>query len=695
MTGASSEVYLSPLDLGIVAVYLIATVVAGVLASRAASSSMRGYFLGGNDLPWYMLGLSNASGMFDIAGTMWMVYLLYVYGLKSIWLPWLWPVFNQVFLAAYLSQWLRRSGVMTGAEWITFRFGSTVAARAAHGVVVLFALFNVVCFIAFSFVGIGKFASRFIAYRLAEDATMNDQLWGLVFVAVTTIYVVKGGMTGVVVTEVMQFGIMSVASVMVGVVAMLRVPDPMAAIAGRVPDGWTSPWFGADLGMNWAELLPAASDRVHEDGMGDTFAAFFALMTAKGVLQAMSGPAPNYDMQRVLAARTPSDAARMSALVSAVLLVPRYMMVTGLTLLAIKGDFPDAQQKESGTDDVDFEAVLPFAMREFLPQGLRGLLVAALLSAFMSTFAATVNAAPAYLVNDVYRKYIAPEASERRCVRLSYVVAVVAVGAGVGVGFYVNSLNDILQWIVGALYGGYTAPNVLKFHWWRFNAHGYFWGMFTGIVAAMVVPLLAPFKDIAPLYAFPAIFVVSLTASISASLLTQPDPPAVLDEFYRRVRPWGFWEPVANRVCRPTPVPTSDNLPAEMHPLSTNITSSTPVLVKPLVSATASSSSNDAVATSTCGVALDEPRAAIPTPMRNTDFAKDAFNVVVGVAWQTALTLLGCCLVLRLWTGIAAAVITVGGTALVLKFTWYDRLLDYPTDDTRGSAEPSPASPKM
>lgn len=60
--------------------------------------------------PWYVLGLSNASGMFDIAGTMWMVYTLYVYGLKSIWLPWLWPVFNQIFLAAYLSQWLRRSG---------------------------------------------------------------------------------------------------------------------------------------------------------------------------------------------------------------------------------------------------------------------------------------------------------------------------------------------------------------------------------------------------------------------------------------------------------------------------------------------------------------------------------------------------------------------------------------------------------
>ena len=69
-------------------------------------------------LPWYFLGVSNASGMFDIAGTMWLVYLLFIYGMKSVWIPWLWPVFNQVFLMVYLSAWLRRSSVMTGAEWI-------------------------------------------------------------------------------------------------------------------------------------------------------------------------------------------------------------------------------------------------------------------------------------------------------------------------------------------------------------------------------------------------------------------------------------------------------------------------------------------------------------------------------------------------------------------------------------------------
>lgn len=649
---------------------------------------------------------------------------------------------------------------MTGAEWITFRFGSTAAARAAHGVVVLFALFNVVCFIAFSFVGIGKFASRFVAHRLAPvgDDALNDQLWGLAFVAVTTLYVVKGGMTGVVVTEVMQFGIMSAASVAVGAVAMARVPDPAAAVAGRVPEGWSSPWFGArwmheDGGgsTSWEGLLPAAAERVKDDGMSDAFAAFFALMTIKGCLQATAGPAPNYDMQRVLAARTPTDAARMSALVSAVLLVPRYMLVTGLTLLAIANDFPDAARRSEGgvgahgeeleldpplvdreevflmmnrsmspggsaatsggsssvDADVDFEAVLPFTMREFMPQGLRGLLVAALLSAFMSTFAATVNAAPAYLVNDVYRRYVAPDATERRCVRLSYASALLAVAVGVGVGFYVDSLDAILQWIVGALYGGYTAPNVLKFHWWRFNAHGYFWGMFTGIVAALAVPRIAFFQGIAPLFAFPPIFAASLGASVVASLVTAPDPPAVLDEFYGRVRPWGFWGPVALRATRSGKHVALKAASTTTTPPATNVTNTdhaTGGSSSSSCTPSAATDSNDSTATTIelknrgphgRGAAIigqherlealmeeeleqmTEFRAAssastgaggrrgVPTSSsgcaRNKDFGKDAFNVVVGVVWQTALTLLGCCFVLRLWNGVIAAVVTICG----------------------------------
>ncbi|HYD51910.1 MAG TPA: hypothetical protein VEA99_04760, partial [Gemmatimonadaceae bacterium] len=176
------------LDLLIIAGYIVATIAVGFWVAKRASKSLRSYFLGGNEIPWYMLGVSNASGMFDISGTMWLVYLLFVYGLKSIWIPWLWPVFNQIFLMVFLSVWLRRSGVMTGAEWIKFRFGDGRGAHLAHIIVVVFAIFNVIGFLAYAFIGIGKFAATFLPWQLSADPTMNVNLWGIAITAFTAAY---------------------------------------------------------------------------------------------------------------------------------------------------------------------------------------------------------------------------------------------------------------------------------------------------------------------------------------------------------------------------------------------------------------------------------------------------------------------------------------------------------------------------
>ena len=134
---------LAPLDIIIIVSYLLSTILIGFILSKRASKNLQAYFLGGNDIPWYFLGLSNASGMFDISGTMWTVAICFVYGLKSAWIPWLWPVWNQIFVMIFLALWLRRSKVMTGAEWITTRFGSGQGARLSHMVVVLFAVVSV------------------------------------------------------------------------------------------------------------------------------------------------------------------------------------------------------------------------------------------------------------------------------------------------------------------------------------------------------------------------------------------------------------------------------------------------------------------------------------------------------------------------------------------------------------------------
>jgi SSS family solute:Na+ symporter len=601
------------IDALIIGAYLTATIAIGFWISKRASRSIQNYFLGGNRIPWYVLGVSDASGMFDISGTMWMVYLLFVYGLKSIWIPWLWPVFNQIILMVFLSTWLRRSGVMTGAEWIRFRFGEGRGSRLAHLVVVVFALLNVIGFLAYAFIGIGKFASTFLPWALSADPTTNAKLWGLAIIAITTLYVAKGGMFSVVFTEILQFSIMTVASISVGVLVMRQVsPDTLNHF---IPAGWRSPWFGRTLDLDWTTLMPAVNKRIAADGW-TMFSAFWGMLLFKGLLQAGAGPAPNYDMQRILSTRSPRDAAKMNGIVNVVLLIPRYMLITGLTVLALAYFSP---QLRAMGDGVDFELILPLAMRSFIPTGLLGLLIAALLAAFMSNFAATVNAAPAYIVNDIYKRYIRPDADQRTLVRMSYASAVAVVVIGTTMGLFVGSLNQMVQWIVSALYGGYTASNLLKWYWWRFNAYGYFWGMVAGIAGAGLVPVLLP--AVAPIYAFPAVLALSLVGCIAGTLLTPPDDDAVLERFYLRVRPWGVWKPVHDRL------------------------------------------------------ALTHPGL-----VANTAFKRDMFNVLVGIVWQTALTATGIFLVLRDGRAIAICVSTVLVTAAILKFNWYDRLEDYPAD---------------
>ncbi|MDH7605497.1 MAG: sodium:solute symporter, partial [Melioribacter sp.] len=204
---------INTIDLLIIIAYFAIILVIGILVSKRAIKDIDSYFLGSNALPWWILGISNASGMFDITGTMWLVYLMFVYGLKSVWIPWLWPIFNQIFLMAYLSIWLRRSNVMTGAQWIETRFGNGKGARLAHYIVVCFALVSLVGFIAYDFKGIGKFAKIFLPWDLSPD------VYAIILMSITAIYAVKGGMVSVVATEVLQFFVMTIASITVGIVA--------------------------------------------------------------------------------------------------------------------------------------------------------------------------------------------------------------------------------------------------------------------------------------------------------------------------------------------------------------------------------------------------------------------------------------------------------------------------------------------
>jgi Na+/proline symporter len=596
------------IDISIIVLYLIATIWVGFWVSKRASQSMKHYFLGGNQLPWYMLGVSNASGMFDISGTMWLVYVTVTYGMKGVWLPWVWPVFNQIFLMVYMSIWLRRSNVMTGAEWIQTRFGKSNGATASHIIVVVFALVSVIGFLAYAAKGIGKFAGEF----LPAEWGYSDDTYAWILMGITTFYVVKGGMFSVVFTEVVQFCILTIASIAIGIIAMIKVaPDVLDKV---IPTGWHNLFFGWNLNLNWTSI-PEINHKIAADGYS-LFGIFFIMMCFKGILVSAAGPAPNYDMQRVLSTKGPREAALMSSTVNVVLFFPRYMMITGLTVLALAFYTPQLAAMRS---NLDLEKILPLALAKFVPVGVMGLLMAGLIAAFMSNFAATVNAAPAYLVNDIYKRYINPHASNKRYVWLSYAASFAVVVVGLVFGLFTKSIDSIVQWIVSGLWGGYTASNVLKWYWWRFNGRGYFWGMFTGIASSLGVPMLFP--DMHAINTFPIILALSLAGSILGTLLTPPVDEAVLKDFYRRVRPWGFWGPVLAKV-------------------------------------------------------LQED----PGFQRNKDFSRDMFNIVIGTVWQTCFIVLAMFLVTRHFQYVFITLGVLAVTSLILKFNWYDKL-PAPTPD--------------
>lgn len=602
---------LQTIDIVIILLYLVGTIIIGLLLRKKAQKSKEDYLLGGKSLPWYMLGLSNASGMFDISGTMWLVTLTFVYGFKSIWIPWLWPVFNQVFLMIYLSRWLRRSNVTTGAEWILFRFDSGKGGRRSHTIIVIFAILSCLGFLAYGFIGLGKFVEIFIPWEVVSayipfdiPAAYIPHFYGIIFTLFAVFYSILGGMSGIVWTDVLQYTIMTVSSIAIAVIAYNVMTDTTL----DVPEGWMNPFFGWELNMDWSGIIEEVNTKIVSDGYS-LFTIFFMLMVFKGILASIAGPAPNYDMQKILSTKSPREASKMSAFANVALMPTRYLMIGGFSVLAILF-YDQLDLRTAGV--LDFEKVLPAAIQQFVPVGLLGLLLAGLLAAFMSTFAGTLNAAQAYLVNDIYLKHYNPSASSSKVKAVNYGSGVTVVLVSIILGFFVQDVNSVLQWIVSALYGSYVISNVLKWHWWRFNGEGYFWGMLSGIIPALIFPI---FTDTLDLYYFPIILVISLIGAIAGTYSAPPTNEEVLQNFYAKTRPWGFWKPIHDKTVQED-----------------------------------------------------------PTFVKNKAFGRDMFNVLIGTIGQTLLVVLPLYLILHENISFIVSLVLLIICIIILKKNWWNKM---------------------
>ncbi len=604
------------IDIATIVLYLILMLSLGFWFRKKAKQNKESYLLGGKSLPWYMLGLSDASDMFDISGTMWMVSLCFVYGMKSIWIPWLWPVFNQVFNMMFLAKWLRRSNANTGAEWLATRFGKVgKGVTGSHTIVVVFALLGCLGFMAYGFIGLGKFIEIFVPWEYVKDYVpfyiapqYVAHFYGIIFSLFAMFYSVLGGMHSIVLGDVIKYAIMTVGCIAIAVIAMINLQGHQL----NTPHGWTNPFFGWNLGLDWSGIVDDANTKINKDGYG-LFGIFFMMMLCKGIFASLAGPAPNYDMQKVLSSRSPKEASKMTGFVSIVLLPIRYSMIIGLTVLALL--YYKQLNLSDGNSGTDFERILPGAINNFLPVGIMGLVLTGLLGAFMGTFSGTLNAAQAYIVNDIYLKYINPNATTKKIIAMNYLMGVLVVITGIILGFFATDVNSILQWIVSALYGGYIAANMLKWYWWRFNANGFFYGMFVGIAAALVFSHFIDGSKL--LYYFPVLFIASLAGCFVGTYAAEPTDIDVLKSFYKTVKPWGFWKPVHKLVL-----------------------------------------------------------ADDPSFVGNKRFKLDMFNVALGIIAQLCLTILPMYVVLWLKLPLLITIVVLALIIIILKKTWWDKLED-------------------
>jgi Na+/proline symporter len=621
------------IDASIIAIYIILTLGVGIWVSKRASKGLDSYFLGGKSIKWYYLGLSNGSGMFDISGTALMVGWLFLYGTKSFMLMWLWPIWNQIFIMMFLAVWIRRSNIMTGSEWILTRFGDDKAGRASHKIVAIFAVIAAIGFIAYFFEGVGKFMTVILPWDLAmvidsSEILTSEQSYALIIIILTTIYTIKGGMFSVVATEVLQYGIMVIAGVLVAGYTFFAFSD--VEITSVISEQWKNVFFSWELETHWGSNFQKFNDLIDSEGY-KMFGALIGMSLFKGFFASIAGPTPSFDMQRILSTKTVKEAAYMSGFTNLVLFIPRYLLIGGIVVIALVVLAPQMAANANLTG-ADLEILLPQVINFHVPVGIKGLLLAGLLAAFMSTFSAFVNAGPAYIVNDIYKKYFKPEATDKHYIKASHIASFAVVGLGVFMGFFADSINSLTLWITSSLFGGYVAANFLKWIWWRFNGWGYFWGMLAGLIIASLQFLLGQNKvhftegsllydlsHVSAIYLFPVIFGVSLLGSFLGTYLTKPTDIKVLKSFYTTVHPWGFWKPVLKEVQK-------DNHNIE----------------------------------------------------RNSAFWSDMLNCVIGVVWQSSMIVLPIYFIIRDYPKAFIALSIFLGTSVILKFTWLDKVRKIP-----------------
>ncbi len=525
---------LPPVDLAIIGVYLVCVAFVGFAVRRRATKKLDSYYLGDRNVPWWMLGLSGCSSYIDIGGTMAMVGALYYLGLKALWVTHVyWGWFIVCFYMAFQAKWIRRSGVMTFAEWNETRFGTTRDAEGARLAAAVFLLVLMVFNLMYISVGIGKFAEEFLPFGRAGST--------LIVLAVVGIYVTLGGMFGVILTDILQTFLLAVGAVVLAV--MVFGTGGTAGLAAVKDPSWFSLAPSWRLWEGYAAATPAAYG--HYDLFGPILLSGFLWL----VFRVLAGPNV-WDFQFFLTTRTPRDAQLAGG-----------MWTAGFTLRWIIGcAFLFLGVASLGSQaGFDGEKIMPLVLAR-LPLGLRGLFMAVLLAALMSTVSAMINVTSSVVINDFVKRYFGKALSQRKLIRFGQFASVLALGAGFVFSLSFSDIVTAWETMIFIVVTVILVPATLRWHYWRFGPRAFVWSM--AVSAALIVSRKILWGGLGAAPSLALDTGLCLLVTVGLARVFPPADREILVRFYSNVRPFGFWKPVREEAVRRGLVPARDRMPA-------------------------------------------------------------------------------------------------------------------------------------
>lgn len=534
---------LHPVDWAIIAGYLALTVGIGLWMRRKASEGMESFFAGGRSFPWWMVGISMVATTFAADTPLAVTDIVARKGISGNWFWWS-LVFSHLLVVFVVARLWSRSRVLTDAELIELRYDGRGAVALRAFKAFFFAIIINCITMGWVIRAVGKIVATFVDWSVLAPGfhsavasvwpqglaieTANEGISIVIMAAFALFYSTLGGLRSVVLTDLLQFTLAMAGAILFAVFAVDHVgglDTLLVRLRELDPQGAESTLSLLPRGLGGAALF-----------------GFITYLTVQWWAQHNSDGG-GYFAQRLVSARSDGDAQKGTMLFVFLHYLGRTWpwLLVGLVALVV---YPMGADPAMVTDPAyarvlaDRETAYPLLILRILPTGLVGLLFASLVAAFMSTIDTHVNWGSSYLVNDLYKRFWKPKASERQLVMAARVATISVAVLGLVVATQVTSVEGAWKFFT-ALGAGLGAPHLLRWVYWRVNAWTELAGLITAALVTIVLYLAIPESP----YSVKLVITVaaSLVGSLVATFVTRPVSQAHLEAFCRQVRPFGWW----------------------------------------------------------------------------------------------------------------------------------------------------------